>query len=305
MNINNCVMVLGPTATGKTRFASILSSSFNGEIISVDSRQVYKELNLGVGKDYDDYFVNGQLIPHHLIDVADLSIEYDLYHYISDFNKVFNDIVKRDKVPFIVGGTFLYLHALLARYSLPELIYSAGRSQELEKMSEGQLLEILYSLSNALHNTTDTQKKTRIIRKILVLESEKIGIELKPIQINPLILCPSYPNDIIKNKIDSRLKERLKSGMIQEAEELIASGISHEKLRFLGLEYKFLSMYLLNELNYNDMYQKLRSAITEFAKKQRTWVRKIEKEGYSVHAVSNGNIDIAAEIVASAGFKRV
>jgi tRNA dimethylallyltransferase len=291
------ITILGPTAVGKTKFASQLAYNFNGEIISADSRQVYIGMDIGTGKDYKDYIVNNTKIRTHLIDVVKPECEFNLYLFTRLFKNSFNEIIQNKKLPFLVGGTGLYLSAVIQKYHLNEVDFNSKRAKELASFTEDELREILYKLNPKLHNTTDITEKARIIRAILIAESENNFENNNDIDF--LIIGLTDEREKIKERIRLRLKERLENGMIEEVERLIDSGITHEKLRFFGLEYKFLSMYLTGELNYNDMYQKLASAIVQFSKRQMTWFRKMEKEGINIHWLKNYQLSEAELLIKS------
>ena len=291
------ITILGPTAVGKTKFAAQLAYNFDGEIISADSRQVYIGMDIGTGKDYGDYIVNNTKIRSHLIDVVKPECEFNLYLFTQLFKNSFNEIIQNKKLPFLVGGTGLYLSAIIQKYHLNKADFNSNRAKELASFTEDELRQILYKLNPKLHNTTDTTEKARIVRAILIAESE-MNFE-KNNDIDFLIIGLIDEREKIKEKIRVRLKERLANGMIEEAERLIDSGITHEKLRFFGLEYKFLSMYLTGELNYNDMYQKLASSIIQFSKRQMTWFRKMEKEGIKIHWLKNNQLSEAEELIKS------
>ena len=295
---NKLITILGPTAVGKTKFASQLAFNFNGEIISADSRQVYRKMDIGTGKDYGDYIVKNVKIPFHLIDILDPSNEFNLFLFKKLFIRSYEDIVEREKLPFLVGGTGLYISSVIQDYSLKKVDFKSDRARELETLSVEKLISILQNLHPKLHNTTDLINKDRIIKAILIAEKtgeEYIALRFKEV----LVIGLNEKRDVVKNRIRDRLKNRLENGMVEEVEKLLASGISHEKLRFFGLEYKFLSLYLSGELNYNDMYQKLASAIIQFSKRQMTWFRKIEKEGIKINWVNNQELDKASHLINS------
>ena len=274
----NLVTILGPTATGKTRLTARLAKYFNGEIISADSRQVYKFMDIGTGKDLDEYIIDNSSIQYHLIDIAEPAEEYNLYRFIQDFNNAFNKINKKNKLPFLVGGTGLYLSSILQNYYLKESVKSKERIEELESLSEKDLQKILLRLNPRQHNITDLINKDRIIKAILIEESTDQKMYKQRDLITSLNIGIKLEREEIKKRITARLKKRLNEGMIEEIEKLIDMGISNEKLSFLGLEYKYVALYLNEELNYNDMFQKLNSAINNFAKRQMTWFRKMERE---------------------------
>jgi len=291
------ITILGPTATGKTKLAASLANFFNGEIISADSRQVYKFMDIGTGKDLGDYIVEYTSIPFHLIDIAKPTDEYNLYRFTNDFNNAYNKIKEHKRLPFLVGGTGLYLSSILQNYSLKDSVQSKERSSELENLSMGQLCEHLLKLNPIQHNTTDLKNKDRIIKAILIAESndkkfcEQIDI------ITSLNIGIKLERTEIKKRITERLKKRLNEGMIEEVKKLLEMGITIEKLSFFGLEYKYLALYLNGSLNYNDMFQKLNSAIHNFAKRQMTWFRKMEREGVKINWIDSGDYDTILNLI--------
>ncbi len=298
MNLENkLITILGPTAVGKTKLAAELAFRFNGEIISADSRQVYKGMDIGTGKDYKDYFVNNKKIPVHLIDIISPKKEFNLFLFQKYFNKAFNKITKKGKVPFLVGGSALYLNSVLQQYKISPVNFYSERADFLQSLSNAELKNILLKLKPTQHNTTDLIERERIIKAILVAESK--NYKNKHLEINYLVIGITDNREIIKKKIKERLKIRLKEGMIKEVETLLAQGITHEKLKFFGLEYKFISLYLQKEINYNDMYQKLTSAIINFSKRQMTWFRKMEREGIKINWIKNNEINKAEYLIKS------
>lgn len=291
----NLVVILGPTAAGKTRLGALLAARFNGEVISADSRQVYRQMNLGTGKDLADYSVDGFVIPYHLIDIAGPSEEYNLYRFKNDFFNAFNLIKSRDRLPFLVGGTGLYLSSVVQNYSLQKAAFEDAKPALMEKET-GELQQILKNLNPALHNTTDLIDRERIINAIIIASAQTGPIDNFP-EISPLVIGVNPGREVVKNRITERLKIRLKSGMIEEVENLLKNNIGYEKLLFFGLEYKFIAMYLKEELNYNDMFQKLNSAIHQFAKRQMTWFRKMEREGVNINWIEGADFDSARGLI--------
>ncbi len=274
------VTILGPTATGKTQIAAQLASEFNGEIISADSRQVYKRMDIGTGKDLEEY--ENRNISFHLIDIADPAEEYNLFRFRNDFIKVYREIKNRNKLPFLVGGTGMYLSSVLQNYHLPKIEYSGKEYESLKILPVDELKEILLNLNQKLHNTTDLLHKERIINAILVekahQESEAVGKKISSLNIGI-----KSDREEIKRRITKRLKKRFDEGMIEEVKKLLGSGITHDKLKFFGLEYKYISLYLEAEINYEQMFQELNRAIHKFAKRQMTWFRKMEREGVEIN----------------------
>ncbi len=279
----NLITLLGPTATGKTKLAAFLAKELKGEIISADSRQVYKFMDIGTGKDLSDYIVDNINVPYHLINIAEPTEEYNLYRFKSDFNQAFKKIKALGKLPFLVGGTGMYLSAILQNYKLRKADLSQIRIEELENYSEEKLREILLNIKSKQHNITDLINKERIIKAILVEEANQFKNIQSDNLISSLNIGIKLERNEIKSRTTDRLKKRFDEGMIDEVKNLLDLGISHNKLSSFGLEYKFISQHLHGELNYNDMYQKLNSAIHSFAKRQMTWFRKMERESISIN----------------------
>jgi len=272
------ITILGPTASGKTSIAAKLAKDFNGEIISADSRQVYKGMDIGTGKDLIEFQKNN--VKYHLIDIAEPSEEYNLFRFTKDFQSAFESIKSKGKLPILVGGTGMYISAILQSYNLPEI--NKNESENLKLLTISQLKEILINLKPKLHNITDLKSKDRLIKAILIERTrEKVTPSSSDLQ--SLNIGISSEREETKRRITERLKQRLTAGMIEEVEKLMQKGISLEKLNYFGLEYKFVSQYIDGELNFNDMFQKLNSSIHNFAKRQMTWFRKMEKEGVKIN----------------------
>lgn len=291
----NLITILGPTAVGKTKLAANLAAKFQGEIISADSRQVYKGMDIGTGKDLADYKIESTIVPYHLIDVISPLEEFDLYKFNEHFYESFDVIRERGKLPFLVGGTGLYIHSILRSYSLPNVDFNSPRAKELSKKSFDELKIILKSKEADLHNTTDLLDRERTIKAILITETDNAKYQSN--KINSFNVGVYLPREKVKERITERLKYRLENGMIEEVEKLLQDGVLHEKLQIFGLEYKFVSLYLKNELNYNDMFQKLNSAIHQFSKRQMTWFRKMEKEGVAIHWLDGAGESAAEELI--------
>jgi tRNA dimethylallyltransferase len=280
----NLITVLGPTATGKTRFAAKLADSLNGEIISADSRQVYKRMDIGTGKDYKDYVVGGKSIPVHLIDIVNPGYEYNVFEYQADFVKSFNEIMSREKLPILCGGSGLYLESVLKGYRLINVPLNETLRKELEKKSMEEMTGMLRSY-RTVHNITDLVTRKRLVRAI---EIESYYLENPDTRqdypdLKPFIIGISSDRESRREKITKRLKERLNSGMIDEVSRLIQDGISFEKMMYYGLEYKYIALYLKGDLTYNDMFTELNTAIHQFAKRQMTWFRRMERNGMKIH----------------------
>ena len=283
-NKYNLVVVLGPTASGKTALAAPLAYQLNGEILSADSRQVYRQMNLGTGKDYEDYNVQGVEVPYHLIDIADAGYKYNVYEYQRDFFDAFKDIQSRDKFPVMCGGTGMYIEAVLSGYKMIQVPSNPELRESLAPKSLDELSDILSSMKQ-LHNTTEVDTHKRAIRAIEIETYYKSHSEIKlelP-EVNPLIIGVDIDRELRREKITKRLKSRLDEGMVDEVKGIIASGVKPEDLIYYGLEYKFLTQYVIGEISYQQMFDKLNIAIHQFAKRQMTWFRKMERSGFNIH----------------------
>jgi tRNA dimethylallyltransferase len=280
----NSIIITGPTASGKTALAAHLAYELNGEIISADSRQVYKKLNIGTGKDLAEYTVNNTPINHHLIDVAEVGTHFHLYDFITNFYGAFQAIEKLGKLPIICGGTGLYLDAIIKKHELAAIPNNFELRLQLEKLNLEQLIAKLFSYNNKPENADLTTKK-RLVRAIEIADylSNNNSPKTNFIDLKPIIFALDLPKEARRNKISIRLKHRLENGMIDEVKDLINEGISHERLQFLGLEYQYISKYLLNEMSYDEMFLKLETSIHQYAKRQMTWFRKMERERNQIH----------------------
>jgi tRNA dimethylallyltransferase len=279
----NIITILGATATGKTRIGVEVAGSIEGEIISADSRQVFRGMNIGTGKDLEEY---GK-IPYHLIDIADAGEEFSVYDYQRNFFQVFDKIHARGKMPILVGGTGLYLDAVLQGYQFREVPENEELRKSLSNLSMPELQELLKKIKPDLHNTTDLTDSRRLIRAIEIasFSSSPKPPERKGSDLVPLVFGIKWEREILRQRITRRLKERLNQGMIEEVKKLHETGISFDQLDYYGLEYRFVALYLKGVLNRNDMVQKLNSAIHEFAKRQETWFRRMERNGITIHWV--------------------
>ena len=298
MKMKNLITILGPTATGKTKLAAALASMIGGEIISGDSRQVYRGMDIGTGKDLEDYEYNGVSVPYHLIDIVDPGYEYNIYEYRRDFADVFRDIVSRDKIPVLVGGSGMYLDSVLRNYSLVSVPEDEFLRKQLDKLSDFELREKLMSYGQ-LHNTTDLTDRNRIIRAIEIKEFERRNPDKKidfP-KIDSTNIGIHFERGEIRQRITSRLADRLENGMIDEVKTLLDRGLSPDQLKFYGLEYKWVTMYVTGEIDYNEMFTKLNTAIHQFAKRQMTWFRKMEKNGVKIFWI-DGNLSLEEKLAA-------
>lgn len=291
INSRKLITILGPTASGKTQLAAQLAHQFNAEIISADSRQVYRGMDLGTGKDLDDYLVNGVQVPYHLIDIVDPGYEYNIYEFQRDFLNAYQKIIDQDKQVILCGGSGMYLEAILMGYQLQEVPHNDDLRNQLKMLSDKQLKE-KYLNYKVAHNVTDLTDRERLIRAIEIQEFEKKQADTTakfPI-FKSLNFGIYYEREKLRERITSRLKYRLKNGMIEEVEKLLENGITDEQLKFYGLEYKFVTQHVKDEINYNDLFQKLNSAIHQFSKRQMTWFRRMEKKGIEIHWI-DGKLD--------------
>lgn len=283
------ITILGPTASGKTDLAAHLANAIGGEIISADSRQVYRGMDIGTGKDLDDYVVKGRQVPYHLIDIVEAGTKYNLYRYQQDFNIVYKDIESRGKIPVLCGGTGLYIEAVLHGYALSTVPQNQELRLRLEHCSLDELAAMLVDLKRRtgsnMHNRTDVDTAQRAIRAI---EIETYNLEhyseLRKMQpVDSLVVGVSIGRDERRRKITDRLLCRLENGMVEEVRGLLESGIPPENLIYYGLEYKYVTEYVVGRLSYSDMVRQLEIAIHQFAKRQMTWFRGMERRGVKIH----------------------
>ena len=279
------ITVTGPTASGKTAKAVALAKAFDGEIISADSRQVYIGMDLGTGKDLEEY----DDIPYHLIDILQAGEKYNLHRYIRDFRKAYQDILNRGKIPIICGGTGMYLEPALSGVVLPEVEIDKELRDSLKGKSLDELTRIL-SNYKTLHNITDVDTCQRAIRAIEIQEYYRLHPELaqkadknSAHKINSLIVALDIPRDDRRQRISQRLEARLEAGMLDEVLKLLESGVPAENLIYYGLEYKYLTLHAIGELTFEQMHHDLEIAIHQFAKRQMTWFRGMERRGFNLH----------------------
>lgn len=283
------ITILGPTASGKTDLATHLAARLNAEIISADSRQVYRGMDIGTGKDLADYVVEGHVIPYHLIDICEPGTKYNLFRYQQDFLDCYEDIRSRGALPILCGGTGLYIEAVLKGYSLSPVPQNPRLRTELEGKNLEELTNILVDLKrrnhSVMHNKTDVDSCQRAIRAI---EIETYNLtnpteERQCLPIDSLIIGVDIDREERRRKITKRLKERLKAGMIDEVDGLLKRGIPADDLIYYGLEYKFVTEYIIGKLTYEEMFRQLEIAIHQFAKRQMTWFRGMERRGFTIH----------------------
>lgn len=281
---NKLIAILGPTASGKTKIAAHVAHEINGEVISADSRQVYQDMNLGTGKDYEDYQVNGTMVPYHLIDIRNPGEKYNVYEYQKDFLNAYKMVSEKKKIPVLCGGSGMYIEAVTKGYRLIQVPVDQQLRTELEMKSHAELINMLRSMKD-LHNVSDIDTKKRTIRAI---EIQNYYVNHPEIQLDfptftPFFIGIMYQRENERKNITGRLKDRLENGMIDEVKRLYANGLKFKNLTYYGLEYKFIAMHLEGSLTYEEMFKQLNTAIHQFAKRQRTWFRKMEREGSKIH----------------------
>lgn len=283
------IAILGPTASGKTPFAAALADALDTEIISADSRQIYRGMDLGTGKDLIDYTVNDRQIPYHLIDIADPGYKYNVFEYQRDFLTAYETIKQKGKLPVLCGGTGMYLEAVLKGYRLLPVPENAELRTRLADKSLEELTEMLKQYKS-LHNTTDVDTAKRAIRAIEIEEyyaHTPVDKRAFP-KLNSLIIGVDIDRELRREKISRRLRQRLDEGMVDEVRRLIEQGIQPDDLIYYGLEYKYLTLYVIGKLTYEEMYKELEIAIHQFAKRQMTWFRGMERRGFTIHWMDAG-----------------
>ena len=287
MNNYELITIIGPTASGKTAFAAALAARLDTEIISGDSRQVYRSMDIGTGKDLADYVVDGKQIPYHLIDICNPGDKYNVFEYQHDFHKAFEEIRKKGKLPILCGGTGMYIESVLRGFKLLDVPQNPALRESLKGKSLAELEQILASYK-VLHNKTDVDSAQRAIRAIEIEEFYKTEApdkrEYAPI--NSLIIGVDIDRELRREKISRRLRARLDEGMVDEVRAILATGVKPEDLIYYGLEYKFLTLYVIGKLTYEEMFTELETAIHQFAKRQMTWFRGMERRGFTIHWVS-------------------
>ena len=284
------ITILGPTACGKTALAVNLAAKTGGEIISADSRQVYRGMDIGTGKDLSEYNVDGKQIAYHLIDIEDAGQKYNLFRFQEDFNAAYEDITNRGVLPILCGGTGLYIEAVLKGYALSPVPQDDNLRKKLSTRTLTELKELLMWLKarngSAMHNETDVDTVSRAIRAIEIeFHNLRHPIDARNLPaVSSLIVGLDVDRDVRRERITARLKARLNEGMVEEVRGLLAKdGITKEDLMYYGLEYKYVTAYVVGEMSYEDMFRQLEIAIHQFAKRQMTWFRGMERRGFNIH----------------------
>ncbi len=273
------IVILGPTAVGKTKLSVQLAVQLNAEIISADSRQVYRNMDIGTGKDLLEYTLDGVSVPFHLIDIKEAGEAYNVFDFQQDFYKAYQKIKKKGKTAILCGGTGLYLEAALAEYQMVEVPTNEKLREELALLEQDELVRRLRLISGTLHNKTDLLERDRTIRAIEIEEFKKKSQPIKsPIQ-DVIVIGLRMEREQLRKRIADRVNVRWEEGMVEEVEMLLKQGVTHEQLNYYGLEYRFISQFIKGELSFDEMNSLLVQAIRRFAKKQMTWYRRMEKKG--------------------------
>lgn len=296
MSTYNMITLLGPTASGKTSVAAAYAAITDAEIISADSRQIYRAMDIGTGKDLADYVVDGKQVPYHLIDIAEPGYKYNVFEFQRDFLQAYDDVTARGRLPLLCGGTGLYIESVLKSYRLVPVPENAELRASLADKSLAELTEILSGYKR-LHNTTDVDTAKRAIRAIEIEEYyQEHKIDERPFpKMNSLVVGIDVDREVRRERISRRLHARLEEGMVDEVRALMARGLTAEDLIYYGLEYKFLTLYIIGELSYDEMVRQLEIAIHQFAKRQMTWFRGMERRGITIHWI-DGTLPMAEKV---------
>lgn len=282
--MHDILVITGPTATGKTRLAALVADRLGGEVISADSRQVYRGMDIGTGKDLTDYIVDGRMVPVHMVDIVDAGYRYNVFEYQRDFLQVFEDLSGRGGFPVVCGGSGMYVDSIVSGYRLVQVPVNAQLREMLAGRTLEELTEIL-SRYKSLHNSTDVDTVKRAVRAIEIADYyahhpvDEIPFPVR----NPLVTAVFVDRETRRQRISDRLRTRLEEGMIEEVQRLLAGGIHPDDLIYYGLEYKYITLYLMNRLSRDEMVQKLEVEIHRFAKRQMTWFRGMERRGIAIN----------------------
>lgn len=276
------IVVTGPTALGKTRLAARLAAQLDAEIISADSRQVFKYMDIGTGKDLKDYQVDGQMVPYHLVDIRFPGDTFSVYDFVDEYNRIRPQILERGHNIIICGGTGLYIEAVVAGYHLPYVPVDQQLRERLQPLTDEQLARMLADM-RPLHNTTDLTDRDRLVRALEIELWKKDHPEDQPKVPPHVILGVRAERTLLRHKITERLRFRIQNGLIEEVKSLLERGIPGEKMEFYGLEYRYVYRYLSGQISYDEMFSQLNTAIHQFAKRQDTWFRRMERKGFRIH----------------------
>lgn len=295
MNSNPLICITGPTATGKTQLAAALAERLDASVLSADSRQVYRGMDIGTGKDLSEYHVHGKDIPHYLIDILEAGDAYNVFRYLQDFNRIYAQLQAEGKTAILCGGSGMYVEAVLKNYALQETPRNEPLRQQLADKSMEELTELLKHFIR-LHNHTDTETRERLLRAIEIqVYAKENGITQTDERKEHLLFYVAFPREVLRERITRRLHSRLQAGMVEEVEALLRQGLKPEQLTYYGLEYKWITLYLCGDIAYDEMVAKLNTAIHQFAKRQETWFRHMEKNGFTLHRI-DGCLDLEGKV---------
>jgi len=303
---HNLIVILGPTASGKTRLAARLAAEIGAELISADSRQVYRGMDIGTGKDLGEYIVDGVPVPCHIIDVADPGHLFSVFEFQQRFYECFREITARGRMPIVVGGTGLYIESILREYRMLPVAENAALREKLGMLGMEELAARLLHLNPALHNTTDLTGRERLVRAIEIAEhalTRGSSYETERPDIVTLVIGVRWERAVLRERITKRLKERLGEGMVEEVQRLRDAGVSWERLDEMGLEYRYVSLYLRGDLAYEEMFRTLNIRIHQFAKRQDTWFRGMERRGVTIHWLEGADEAALRELVKKIPFQ--
>ncbi|MGV8059334.1 MAG: tRNA (adenosine(37)-N6)-dimethylallyltransferase MiaA [Smithellaceae bacterium] len=295
----NLIIILGATASGKTKLSVRLAHELKGEIISADSRQVYKGLDIGTGKDLKEYIVNSYPIRYHLIDIISAEEEFNLFEFQTGFYEIYSRLIQRNILPILVGGTGLYLESVIQNYQLPPAPPDLELRKDLQTRSISDLQKQLVALKTQLHNKTDIEDKDRLIRAIEIENARRrqsAEIFKRPI-VHAAVFGIRWERSVLRERITARLKQRLEQGLIGEVKALQISGLSWAKLDSFGLEYRYVSQYLQGKVSYTEMFSKLNTSIHQYAKRQETWFRRMERKGIIINWINGNDYNLLKESV--------
>ena len=282
--MNTLLTITGTTASGKTQLAAEVAYRIGGEIISADSRQVFRGMDIGSGKDLADYTVHGIDIPYHLIDIHDAGYEYNLYQFLTDFHKAYDSILQRGRKPILCGGTGMYVDGVVRQYELPDAPIDEEFRKSIADKSDEELTERLASMIK-LHNHTDTETRERLVRALEIQEyrlKHPDSYTRMP-DINHVVVGVFFPREVLIKRIETRLRQRIENGMVDEVEALLKQGVPPERLLRYGLEYRHVTLYLQGEIGKEQMFEGLFADIRRFSKRQMTWFRRMERNGVKIH----------------------
>ena len=295
----NLIVILGATASGKTQMAVRLAYELNGEIISADSRQVYKGMDIGTGKDLKEYIIDGRKIHYHLIDVIGAKEEFNLFEFQTGFYEVYQRLIQKKVLPVVVGGTGLYLESIVKGYHLPKAPPDQELRGTLKTKTINELQRMLLDQKKQPHNKTDLEDKERLIRAIEIEKArhQKPDLQCGKPNIDAVVFGIHWERSVLRERITARLKERLEQGMIEEVKALRMSGLTWSRLDSFGLEYRYVACYLQGKISYNEMFMKLNTGIHQFAKRQETWFRRMERKGIVINWITGDDYNLLKESV--------